>query len=77
MPISHMGCVLSLLMVPVKIIMNKLTGLLEECGFVEFIFHAAAERALYKHITEHRCLEAGADLTFRLNWASSGAGDTC
>lgn len=46
MPISHMGCVLSLLMVPVKIIMNKLTGLLEECGFVEFIFHAAAERAL-------------------------------
>lgn len=56
----------------VKIIRNKLTGLPEGYGFVEFVSHAAAERVLQAY---NGMQMPGTELTFRLNWASSGTGD--
>ncbi|KAJ3674019.1 hypothetical protein LUZ60_006011 [Juncus effusus] len=57
----------------VKIIRNKLTGLPDGYGFIEFISHEAAERILLNYNglqmmpnTEH---------PFRLNWASFSSGD--
>ncbi|KAJ3674022.1 hypothetical protein LUZ60_006014 [Juncus effusus] len=59
--------------VSVKIIRNKLTGLPDGYGFIEFISHEAAERILLNYNglqmmpnTEH---------PFRLNWASFSSGD--
>ncbi|KAJ3674029.1 hypothetical protein LUZ60_006021 [Juncus effusus] len=59
--------------VSLKIIRNKLTGLPDGYGFIEFILHEAAERILLNYNglqmmpnTEH---------PFRLNWASFSSGD--
>jgi RNA recognition motif-containing protein len=56
----------------VRLIRNKITGCLEGYGFIEFISHEAAEKALQSYNgaqmpgTEHR---------FRLNWASFSCGE--
>uniref|UniRef100_A0A7N0UGI7 RRM domain-containing protein n=2 Tax=Kalanchoe fedtschenkoi TaxID=63787 RepID=A0A7N0UGI7_KALFE len=56
----------------IKIIRNKITGQPEGYGFVEFVSHAAAERVLQ---TYNGALMPGTEQTFRLNWASFGAGE--
>lgn len=64
---AHSGEVIS-----IKIIRNKITGLPEGYGFVEFVSHAAAERVLQ---TYNGTQMPGTEQTFRLNWASFGAGE--
>ncbi|XP_047083701.1 polyadenylate-binding protein RBP47B'-like [Lolium rigidum] len=57
----------------VRLIHNRITGSPEGYGFIEFISHEAAQKALQSYNgarmpgTEHR---------FRLNWASFGCGET-
>ncbi|THU71028.1 hypothetical protein C4D60_Mb08t31210 [Musa balbisiana] len=55
-----------------KIIRNKITGLPEGYGFIEFVSHAAAERILQ---TYNGAQMPGTEQTFRLNWASFGIGE--
>ncbi|KAK4420762.1 Polyadenylate-binding protein RBP45 [Sesamum alatum] len=55
-----------------KIIRNKQTGQSEGYGFLEFRTHATAENILQ---TYNGAMMPNADQTFRLNWASLGAGD--
>ncbi|KAG5374910.1 hypothetical protein IGI04_039506 [Brassica rapa subsp. trilocularis] len=55
-----------------KVIRNKLTGMCEGYGFVEFANHAAAERVLQ---TYNGTQMPNSDQTFRLNWAQAGAGE--
>ncbi|KAI0523407.1 hypothetical protein KFK09_005802 [Dendrobium nobile] len=64
---AHTGEVLS-----IKVIRNKITGLPEGYGFVEFVSHAAAERILQ---TYNGLQMPGTEQTFRLNWASFGIGE--
>ncbi|KAL3522018.1 hypothetical protein ACH5RR_014852 [Cinchona calisaya] len=64
---SHSGEVLS-----AKVIRNKQTSQSEGYGFIEFVSHAAAERNLQ---TYNGTLMPNAEQTFRLNWASMGAGE--
>ncbi|XP_042457372.1 polyadenylate-binding protein RBP47B'-like [Zingiber officinale] len=64
---SHTGEVMS-----VKIIRNKITGMPEGYGFIEFVTHAAAERILQ---TYNGAQMPGTEQTFRLNWASFGIGE--
>uniref|UniRef100_A0A1D1Z3B4 Polyadenylate-binding protein RBP45 n=1 Tax=Anthurium amnicola TaxID=1678845 RepID=A0A1D1Z3B4_9ARAE len=64
---SSSGEVISL-----KVIRNKQTGQSEGYGFIEFMGHAAAERVLQ---TFNGQLMPNAEQTFRLNWASYGAGE--
>ncbi|WOL11677.1 polyadenylate-binding protein RBP47B' [Canna indica] len=64
---AHTGEVVS-----VKIIRNKITGLPEGYGFIEFVSHAAAERILQ---TCNGAQMPGTEQTFRLNWASFGIGE--
>ncbi|PKA49846.1 Polyadenylate-binding protein RBP47B' [Apostasia shenzhenica] len=64
---AHTGEVVS-----IKIIRNKITGLPEGYGFVEFVSHAAAERILQ---TYNGLQMPGTEQTFRLNWASFGMGE--
>ncbi|TYJ20772.1 hypothetical protein E1A91_A08G019300v1 [Gossypium mustelinum] len=59
-------------LVSIKIIRNKITGLPEGYGFVEFVSHAAAERILQ---TYNGTPMPGTEQMFRLNWASFGAGE--
>lgn len=56
----------------VKIIRNKITGLPEGYGFIEFVSHEAAERILQ---TYNGLQMPGTEQTFRLNWASFGMGE--
>ncbi|CAA3009348.1 polyadenylate-binding RBP45-like isoform X1 [Olea europaea subsp. europaea] len=55
-----------------KVIRNKQTGQSEGYGFIEFVSHAAAERNLQ---TYNGSLMPNIEQTFRLNWASMGAGE--
>ncbi|CAL9131365.1 unnamed protein product [Musa textilis] len=64
---AHTGEVVS-----VKIIRNKITGLPEGYGFIEFVSHPAAERILQ---TYNGAQMPGTEQTFRLNWASFGIGE--
>ncbi|OAY79884.1 Polyadenylate-binding protein RBP47B' [Ananas comosus] len=64
---AHTGEVVS-----VKIIRNKITGLPEGYGFIEFVSHEAAERILQ---TYNGLQMPGTEHTFRLNWASFGMGE--
>ncbi|GLT61281.1 hypothetical protein SLA2020_340000 [Shorea laevis] len=65
---AHTGEVVS-----IKIIRNKITGQPEGYGFIKFVSHAAAERILQ---TYNGTLIPGTELTFRLNWASLGIGES-
>ncbi|KAL6867209.1 hypothetical protein ACP4OV_015233 [Aristida adscensionis] len=56
----------------VKIIRNKLSGLPEGYGFIEFISHEAAEKVLQ---TYNGTQMPGTEHTFRLNWASFSSGE--
>ncbi|CAA0835908.1 Polyadenylate-binding protein RBP45B [Striga hermonthica] len=58
--------------VAAKVIRNKQTGQSEGYGFIEFASHAAAERNLQ---TYNGSLMPNVEQTFRLNWASMGAGE--
>ncbi|XP_042047188.1 polyadenylate-binding protein RBP47B'-like [Salvia splendens] len=64
---SHTGEVLS-----IKVIRNKITGQPEGYGFVEFTSHQVAEGILQSY---NGTQIPGTELTFRLNWASSGIGE--
>ncbi|XP_072991799.1 polyadenylate-binding protein RBP47B' [Typha latifolia] len=64
---AHTGEVLS-----IKVIRNKITGLPEGYGFIEFVSHEAAERILQ---TYNGYQMPGTEQTFRLNWASFGLGE--
>ncbi|KAG6487789.1 hypothetical protein ZIOFF_056396 [Zingiber officinale] len=64
---AHTGEVVS-----VKVIRNKQTGQSEGYGFIEFITHAAAERVLQ---TYNGQMMPNIEQTFRLNWATCGAGE--
>ncbi|KAL6505371.1 Polyadenylate-binding protein rbp47b' [Orobanche gracilis] len=64
---SHTGEVLS-----IKVIRNKLSGQPEGYGFVEFTSHQVAEGILQSY---NGTQIPGTELTFRLNWASSGIGE--
>ncbi|CAA2992469.1 polyadenylate-binding RBP45-like, partial [Olea europaea subsp. europaea] len=55
-----------------KVIRNKQTGQSEGYGFIEFVSHAAAERNL---MTYNGTQMPNSEQTFRLNWASMGAGE--
>ncbi|EPS64177.1 hypothetical protein M569_10604, partial [Genlisea aurea] len=55
-----------------KVIRNRHTGQSEGYGFIEFVSHAAAERNLQ---TYNGALMPNVEQTFRLNWASMGAGE--
>ncbi|GMH24348.1 hypothetical protein Nepgr_026191 [Nepenthes gracilis] len=57
--------------VSVKVIRNKQTGQPEGYGFIEFVSRAAAERIL---MTYNGTMMPNSDQTFRLNWATLGAG---
>lgn len=56
----------------IKIIKNKITGLPEGYGFIEFGSHATAEAILQSY---NGLQMPGTDQTFRLNWASFGIGE--
>ncbi|XP_047940740.1 polyadenylate-binding protein RBP45-like isoform X2 [Salvia hispanica] len=58
--------------VSAKVIRSKQTGQSEGYGFIEFVSHAAAERNLQ---TYNGALMPNVEQTFRLNWASMGAGE--
>ncbi|EYU27806.1 hypothetical protein ABFS82_13G123400 [Erythranthe guttata] len=58
--------------VSAKVIRNKQSGQSEGYGFIRFASHAAAERILQ---TYNGALMPNAEQTFRLNWASMGAGE--
>uniref|UniRef100_A0A1D1XVN0 Polyadenylate-binding protein RBP45 n=1 Tax=Anthurium amnicola TaxID=1678845 RepID=A0A1D1XVN0_9ARAE len=58
--------------VSIKVIRNKLTGQSEGYGFLEFTSRAAAERVLQAFNGQ---LMPNAEQTFRLNWATYGAGE--
>ncbi|KAK6119794.1 hypothetical protein DH2020_046463 [Rehmannia glutinosa] len=64
---SHTGEVLS-----IKVIRSKITGQPEGYGFVEFTSHQVAESILQSY---NGTQIPGTELTFRLNWASSGIGE--
>lgn len=56
----------------VKLIRNKQTHVSEGYGFVEFLTHAAADKALQTY----SCMTMpGTDQVFRLNWATFSMGD--
>ncbi|KAL8461398.1 hypothetical protein ACS0TY_031940 [Phlomoides rotata] len=59
-------------LVSAKVIRNKQTSQSEGYGFLEFVSHAAAERNLQ---TYNGTLMPNIEQTFRLNWASMGAGE--
>ncbi|KAL2476296.1 Polyadenylate-binding protein RBP45A [Abeliophyllum distichum] len=54
-----------------KVIRNKQTGQSEHYGFLEFRTHAAAETILQSY---NGTIMPNSEQTFRLNWASPGAG---
>lgn len=56
----------------IKVIRNKITGQPEGYGFVEFTSHQVAEGVLQSY---NGTQIPGTELTFRLNWASSGIGE--
>ncbi|KAJ4975507.1 hypothetical protein NE237_000613 [Protea cynaroides] len=58
--------------VTVKVIRNKQTGQSEGYGFIEFVSHAAAERALQSY---NGTPMPNIEQNFRLNWATFSAGD--
>lgn len=55
-----------------KVIRNKQSGQSEGYGFIDFVSHAAAERALQ---TYNGTGMPNAEQNYRLNWASPGAGE--
>ncbi|KAJ7561310.1 hypothetical protein O6H91_03G023500 [Diphasiastrum complanatum] len=55
-----------------KVIRNKQTGHSEGYGFIEFVSHTAAEKALQSY---NGVQMPQAEQLFRLNWASFGIGD--
>ncbi|KAG6385566.1 hypothetical protein SASPL_154402 [Salvia splendens] len=59
-------------LVSAKVIRNKQTGQSEGYGFLEFRTHAAAETILQGY---NGALMPNSEQSFRLNWASLGAGD--
>ncbi|KAJ0793116.1 putative RNA recognition motif domain, nucleotide-binding alpha-beta plait domain superfamily [Helianthus annuus] len=67
-----MTFIIHLQVLSIKVIRNKATGLPEGYGFVEFASHATAETVLQ---TYNGTQVPGTELTFRLNWASSGIGE--
>lgn len=56
----------------IKVIRNRITGQPEGYGFVEFTSHAVAEHVLQSY---NGTQIPGTELSFRLNWASSGIGE--
>ncbi|XAR72884.1 hypothetical protein NMG60_11019671 [Bertholletia excelsa] len=56
----------------VKVIRNKQTGQIERYGFVEFLSHAAAEKALQ---TLNGTIMPNTEQNFRLNWAAFSTGN--
>ncbi|WZZ19187.1 hypothetical protein YC2023_112276 [Brassica napus] len=69
--IEQIQCLVSVL--SVKVIRNKQTSQVEGYGFIEFVSHAAAERALQTY--NNTPIPGLPDHLFRLNWASLGTGD--
>ncbi|CAA7050426.1 unnamed protein product [Microthlaspi erraticum] len=65
---AHTGEVVS-----AKVIRNKQTNQVEGYGFIEFVSHAAAERALQTF--NNTPIPNIPDQLFRLNWASLSSGD--
>ncbi|GER38353.1 nuclear acid binding protein [Striga asiatica] len=63
---------LGFMVLSIKVIRNKLTGQPEGYGFVEFTSHQVAESILQSY---NGTQIPGTELTFRLNWASSGIGE--
>ncbi|KAL6543171.1 Polyadenylate-binding protein rbp45 [Orobanche hederae] len=59
-------------LVSAKVIRNKQTGQAEGYGFLEFRTHAAAESILQSY---NGSMMPSSEQTFRMNWASLGAGD--
>ncbi|KAL8046385.1 hypothetical protein ABFX02_08G174400 [Erythranthe guttata] len=59
-------------LVSAKVIRNKQSGQSEGYGFLEFRTHAAAETILQ---TYNGAMMPNAEQSFRMNWASLGAGD--
>lgn len=55
-----------------KVIRNKQSGQSEGYGFIDFVSHAAAERALQAY---NGTGMPNAEQNYRLNWASPGAGE--
>lgn len=71
--VSLVQCIfLFMQVVSAKVIRNKQTSQSEGYGFIEFASHAAAERSLE---TYNGQLMPNVEQTFRLNWASMGAGE--
>lgn len=68
----HLLFVCCFQLVSAKVIRNKQTGQSEGYGFLEFRSHATAENILQ---TYNGTMMPNAEQTFRLNWASLGAGD--
>ncbi|XP_042463282.1 polyadenylate-binding protein RBP45-like [Zingiber officinale] len=64
---AHSGEVIS-----VKVIRNKQTGQSEGYGFIEFVSHVAADRVLQIYNSQ---VMPNSEQVFRLNWATSGAGE--
>ncbi|KAH7290409.1 hypothetical protein KP509_30G047300 [Ceratopteris richardii] len=58
--------------VSAKVIRNKITSASEGYGFVEFVSHAAAERALQMY---NGTLMPQTEQNFRINWAAFGMGE--
>ncbi|KAG6420806.1 hypothetical protein SASPL_117345 [Salvia splendens] len=59
-------------LVSAKVIRNKQTGQSEGYGFLEFRSHGSAESILQQY---NGAMMPNAEQSFRLNWASLGAGD--
>ncbi|GFP98134.1 polyadenylate-binding protein rbp45 [Phtheirospermum japonicum] len=59
-------------LVSAKVIRNKQTGQCEGYGFLEFRSHAAAETILQSY---NGAIMPNSEQSFRMNWASLGAGD--
>ncbi|MFS7998391.1 putative RNA recognition motif domain, nucleotide-binding alpha-beta plait domain superfamily [Helianthus anomalus] len=56
----------------IKIIRNKQTGQSERYGFIEFLSHSAAEKAIQSY---NGSVMPNTDQVFRLNWASFSTGE--
>ncbi|KAG6514823.1 hypothetical protein ZIOFF_025196 [Zingiber officinale] len=58
--------------ISVKVIRNKQTGQSEGYGFIEFVSRAAADRVIQMYNGQ---VMPNSEQVFKLNWASSGAGE--
>ncbi|KAI7758302.1 hypothetical protein M8C21_014664 [Ambrosia artemisiifolia] len=65
-------CTLNVQVQSIKIIRNKQTGQSERYGFIEFLSHSSAEKAIQSY---NGSIMPNTDQVFRLNWASFSTGD--